>query len=143
MGHRGDQPAREVLFAHPRRPQANGNRNAGMDTLRGCGIQGIAGGGGSMSERLPKGIRRLLRIGSVDRDLDEELAAHFQYTIDELVSRGYTRETAQQEAFKRFGDWTSYRKQLRTIDVDAERQRRWSDRFDALHQSIGHAVRSL
>ncbi|MEX2283475.1 MAG: ADOP family duplicated permease [Gemmatimonadota bacterium] len=96
-----------------------------------------------MSERLPNGIRRLLRISSVDRDLDEELAAHFQYTIDELVSRGYTHEAAQQEAFKRFGDWSSYRRDLRTIDRGAERQRRWSDRLDALRQSVGYAVRSL
>ena len=96
-----------------------------------------------MSERLPKGIRRLLRIGSVERDLDEELAAHFEYTIEELVSHGYTREAAQQEAFKRFGDWSSYRKQLRQIDGVAERKQRWADRFDAVRQSIGYAARSL
>lgn len=96
-----------------------------------------------MSQRLPDGIRRMLRLGSVDRDLDEELASYFEHTIEELVSQGHTRESAQQQALQRFGDRAAYRKQLRSIDLGTSRRRRWSDRFDALNQSIGYAMRSL
>ena len=96
-----------------------------------------------MSDKLPKGIRRLLRIGSVERDLDEELASYFEYTVDELVSQGYTRAEAEQRALKRFGDRARYRAQLRAIDAEAERKRQWTDRLDALRMSVGYAIRSL
>ena len=49
-----------------------------------------------MSGKLPSGVRRLLRLGSVDRDLDEELASHFEHTIDELMARGY------EDAYRQF-----------------------------------------
>ena len=96
-----------------------------------------------MSQRLPDGIRRMLRLGSVDRDLDEELASYFEHTIEELVSQGHSRESAQQLALQRFGDRAAYRRQLRSIDLGTVRRRRWSDRLDTLHQSIGYAMRSL
>ena len=87
--------------------------------------------------------RRLLRLGSIERDLDEELSFHFQATVDELMSRGLSRQQAEDEAARRFGDETSYRRQLERIDRDVAVRRRWSERLDATRQSMAYAIRSL
>jgi putative ABC transport system permease protein len=94
-------------------------------------------------KRLPSGFRRMLRLGSVDRDLDEELAAHREHTIEELVSRGRTREEAEAEAARRFGDEQAYRRALRAIDTGYEQRRRWRDRVDVVRQSVGYALRGF
>jgi predicted permease len=90
-----------------------------------------------------KGIRRVLRLGSVNRNVEDELSYHFDRTIDELVARGATRAQAEAEARRRFGDVSYYRGELEAIDEVAARRRRWSGRLDALRQSLVYAVRSL
>ena len=57
-----------------------------------------------MSEGLPRGARRFVRIGSVDRDLDEELGFHFERTVEQLMEEGHSSADAQAEARRRFGD---------------------------------------
>ena len=57
--------------------------------------------------RLPEGIRRLFRLGIVrpqlSRDLDDELAFHFEETVRDLMGRGLTEAEATHEAQSRFG----------------------------------------
>src|SRR5262245_7236426 len=91
---------------------------------------------------LPRGIRRLFRLGSVERDLDEELSAHFAYTVDELIARGYSRKDAQDEARRRFGDESRYREELHAIDANRTRGLRWLERVDVLRESVTSAVRA-
>ena len=95
-----------------------------------------------MSQRLPRGIRRLFRLGDVERDLNEELSSYFAYTVDELRARGYSQAQAEEEARRRFGDEARYRNELRAIDADRARASQWSARFDALREGVHHAVRS-
>lgn len=90
-----------------------------------------------------KGIRRVLRFGGTERSVDEELRYHFDRTIDELVARGASREDAEAEARRRFGDVSRYRKQLEVIDKAVARRRRWAMRVDVLQQSVRYAVRSF
>src|SRR5262245_41732181 len=103
MGRRRYQPARQVLLAHARGQEADGRGNPGVDELRRGRIQDFAGSRGSMSHRLPRGIRRLFRLNNPERDLDEELSSYFSYTVDELIARGHTRGEAEEGAHRRFG----------------------------------------
>src|SRR5262245_19819015 len=99
-----------------------------MDAVRRSRVQNHPGSRARMSP-LPRGIRRLFRLGSVERDLDEELSAHFACTVDELIARGYSRTDAQEEARRRFGDESRYRDELHAIDVDRARGLRWLERI--------------
>lgn len=47
-----------------------------------------------MSSSWFPGIRRVLRIGVVDRELDDELAFHFSATVEELVDSGWPPDRA-------------------------------------------------
>ena len=95
-----------------------------------------------MSQRLPRGIRRLFRLGSVERDLEEELSSYFTHTVEELRAQGYSQKQAEEEAHRRFGDESRYRNELRWIDSERERGMRWSARFDAMRESVTSAARS-
>jgi putative ABC transport system permease protein len=88
-----------------------------------------------------KGIRRALRLGG--ESVDEELAYHFERTVDELMSAGATRGEAEAEARRRFGDVSYYRGELREMDRAMAARRRWSERWDITRQSVRYAVRSL
>jgi putative ABC transport system permease protein len=90
-----------------------------------------------------KDIRRVLRLRGVGRDVDEELAFHFDRTVTDLMAAGRTREAAEAEARLRFGDVSHYRKELEMIDERAAMRRRWSDRWDVARQSVRYAIRSL
>jgi predicted permease len=96
-----------------------------------------------MSRKLPAGSRRLLRIGSVPKDLDEELAFHFEKTIEELMQSGATEQEARAEAARRFGDESSYRREITSIDHAAARTRRVAEKFDALRHMWTQSVRSI
>jgi len=88
-------------------------------------------------------IRRVLRLGGVKHGVEEELSYHFARTVDELMAAGATREQAESEAARRFGDVERYRSELERIDRAVETKRRWTDRLDIAQQSLRYAVRSL
>ena len=88
-------------------------------------------------------MKRLLRIGSVERDIDEELAFHFAEAVEELKRRGRTQAQAEAEVHRRFGDEARYRSELTIIDRSRERRMQWSDRLDAARSAVHHAVRGL
>lgn len=92
---------------------------------------------------LPRGSRRLFRLRSVDRDLDEELASYFEHAVEELVAQGWTRAEAQAEAARRFGDRAEYARVLRAIDEGGARRRRLGEMLGALQQSVSWAFRSM
>ena len=95
------------------------------------------------SGRLPREARRLLHLGSVRKDLDEELSFHFEKTVEELVAGGYSRSAARDEAARRFGNERDYRRELESIDRVAERRRAWSGLVDTTRQMVVQAVRSI
>lgn len=87
--------------------------------------------------------RRLFRLRSrADLEMDQELEAHLQFCIDDLVRGGRSLEEATQEARERFGDYESARRQLHrgARERDAAVESRdwlgalWSDVCGAMHQ---------
>ncbi|NIQ58522.1 MAG: hypothetical protein GWN71_35760, partial [Gammaproteobacteria bacterium] len=99
-----------------------------------------------MRHRLPPGIRRLLRIGSiraqVRRDLDDELAFHFDEAVRELVARGLTEEEARAKALQDFGDEKAYRAALERIGRGRARRQRLALRLDSARWSLRALGRS-
>lgn len=88
-------------------------------------------------------MRRLVRIGGVERDIDEELAFHFAEAVEELKRQGYVEQEAEAEVRRRFGDEAQYRDALKTIDRSRERRMQWSDRLEAVGDALRHALRGL
>lgn len=99
-----------------------------------------------MTARRPGGIRRLFRLGlvraQVRRDLDDELAFHFEEAVRELVSQGLTEEEARRKALDDFGDEEAYRKALQGIGERRARKLRRSRWLDALRWNVRSTVRS-
>lgn len=67
--------------------------------------------------------KRVVRLRSRRRDLEEELAFHFRETVEALMAAGLTRAEAEREARGRFGNELEYRGRIAAIDRSAERRR--------------------
>lgn len=96
--------------------------------------------------RLP-GQRRLFglfgRPPSVEEQVDDELAFHFQAEIDRLVAAGRSREDAGRLARRRFGDVNAVRAELARIDRGQRARERRVSRFADLVQDASYAVRGF
>ncbi|MBR9990248.1 MAG: ABC transporter permease [Gemmatimonadetes bacterium] len=90
-----------------------------------------------------KDVKRVLRLGAAREGVDEELAYHFDRTVEDLMSSGMTCQDAESEAARRFGDIKDYRSRLQAIDRGVETKRRWAERWDATRQAVQFAARSL
>ena len=78
---------------------------------------------------------RLFRRTDEDRALTQEMRAHFEEKVDELMESGMTREAASREAHRRFGNATSAAERSREV---------WSYPFiENLLQDFRYALRSL
>jgi predicted permease len=93
------------------------------------------------------GLRRLMRIDrgvdGVGRDVDEELAFHFDRTVAELCSNGLDAEAARREAQYRFGDAARVRTTLVAIDRARANQERRADWWRAAAQDANYALRGF
>ena len=96
--------------------------------------------------RIP-GIRRYIRSGrdetSVRRQVDDELAFHFEMCVAELVTQGLTPDAARREAERRFGDVAAVREGLARIDRERLGDERRADWWSALGQDARYAARGL
>jgi predicted permease len=95
-----------------------------------------------------RAVRRVFRLPATkDRlraELDDELRFHLEGRIDDLMERdGLSRDDAEREATRRFGDVRAYRAETRSIDDIMLHRRRRMDLFDAIRRETRHAVRSL
>jgi len=90
---------------------------------------------------LPRGIRRLFRLGDVRSDVaadvDEELAFHMDRLVDELVTQGLDRETATARARSRFGDVAAYRRALVRIDEGRGGTMKRIEMLDTVARTLG------
>src|SRR6185295_10071994 len=94
-----------------------------------------------------KSFRRLFRLertpADVSRSINDELAFHFESTVNDLVSKGMTLEQARAEADRRFGDRQTAEQRMARLD----KQRLGSDRraawWAAITQDAKYAVRGL
>ncbi len=97
--------------------------------------------------RLGSGIRRLLRqppaVRAVEREIDEELTFHLETRIDVLVSRGMTRQAAEAEARREFGDLRAAHDEIAAIDRGRVERERRADWWEALRQDVRFATRAL
>jgi len=93
------------------------------------------------------GLRRVFRLPPSDervaREVDDELRFHIDGRIDELVSRGWSRDAAESEARRRFGDYAEYRRQARDIDIETHHRRRRMDVLDASRRELRQGARAL
>jgi predicted permease len=76
------------------------------------------------------GIRRAFRLGSARGELREELAHHFESTVEELLAAGHSRAEAEAEARRRFGDERRWGREIEREDRSAESRRRWVERAE-------------
>jgi putative ABC transport system permease protein len=98
-----------------------------------------------MSE--PGRFRRVFRLPSsrsrVERAVDDELHFHIEGRVREFIAQGMTREQAETEARRRFGDVDSYRQQTRTIDETTMTTRNRMELWDTVQREVRHAARVL
>jgi predicted permease len=80
-------------------------------------------------------LRRLLRDDQLDRDLQDEIAAHLEEAIAEHMQQGLTPEDARREALRQFGGVTQAREAYRDVHSFA-----W---FEDAQRDIGYAARTL
>lgn len=96
--------------------------------------------------RLPRGIRRLFHLdalrGGRDAELDDELAFHFEATVDALRADGMDEDAARREARRRFGNEDAYRRALRAID-GGSRDGRKGETMDVMMRHVRFAFRSI
>jgi putative ABC transport system permease protein len=92
-------------------------------------------------------MKRLFRLpvsrDRVQRDVDSELAFHLQGRIDELVTRGMSREEAEREAQRRFGDRSAVAHELERIDVQTYQRRAIGERLAGFARDARYATRGL
>lgn len=93
------------------------------------------------------GFRRVFRLPASDarvaHEVDEELRFHIEGRVEELVARGWSRDAADAEARRLFGDYAAYRRQARDIDIITHHQRRRMDIADAARRELRQSVRAL
>lgn len=95
-----------------------------------------------------KGLRPVFRLpfspSRLDADIDEELRFHLEGRIEELMRReGYSREAAEAEAYRRFGDYARYRRAARDIDHLTHRRRHRMEFGTSIVRELRLAARSL
>jgi putative ABC transport system permease protein len=93
-------------------------------------------------------LRRIFRLPAtptrIEADVDDELRFHLEGRIEELMEREHlSREDAEGEARRRFGDFDAYRREARDIDDRTMRDRSRLEFFDTLTREFRHAARVL
>lgn len=84
--------------------------------------------------RLPKAARR---------DIDDELSAHIDARVEQLVAQGMPEADAREEALRRFGDFDHSRQALFRAAVTRGPRLRLGDRLHDLLQDARYVVRTL
>jgi len=92
-------------------------------------------------------MKRVFRLPWTRRRIDAELAVEFQFhlqeRIEQFVASGMTRDAAEAEATRRFGDFDAHRKLAQRIDEETMRQRTFQEFIDSLGREIALAGRVL
>src|SRR5690349_2665624 len=92
-------------------------------------------------------FRRLFRLDRGVRDVDaavnDEFSFHFDMTMRELLASGMSREAAERELARRFGDVESARTRVSAIARDSVQQHRRAEWRSALAQDFRYALRGI
>jgi putative ABC transport system permease protein len=81
--------------------------------------------------------------GDVDPEVREEIEHHLASRIEENVRGGMSREEAEAEARRRFGDQDRYRRETKAIEHGHRTAARRRERFGVAVQEARRAVRAL
>jgi putative ABC transport system permease protein len=93
---------------------------------------------------LGEGFRRFFRSSNdVDRDIREELEAHLEMKVEDLIASGLSRERAEAEARRLLGDRAWVVEECRKVRVHIRRSESRKERFDTLRQDVRYAVRRM
>jgi putative ABC transport system permease protein len=92
-------------------------------------------------------MKRLFRLpfsrDRVRRDVDHELSFHLEGRIEELVAAGMTREDAEREAQRRFGNRELVEAEMEQIDFSTHRRRALRERLDDVRRNMVFALRQF
>ena len=93
------------------------------------------------------GLRRAIHIAptvkDVREDVDQEMRFHLEGRVEDLMARGMSREQAEAEARRRFGDADRIVAELQTIDTAIHRRRRLGDHWSAFLRDFHFAFRGM
>jgi len=88
-------------------------------------------------------FRLHLRGGTVEQDVDDEIAFHLEMRERELIEDGMEPAAAREEARRFFGEVEGVRRRCREIGRETARGRRWSEIFAELRHDAVFALRQL
>jgi putative ABC transport system permease protein len=92
-------------------------------------------------------FRRVFRLPSsrarMERSVDEELQFHVEGRIREFMAQGMTREEAEAEARRRFGNFDDYARQTRNIDETTMTSSSRMELRETIGREVRHAARVL
>ncbi|MFN2564478.1 MAG: ABC transporter permease, partial [Gemmatimonadaceae bacterium] len=93
------------------------------------------------------GLRRVFRLPANQRrvhdEVSDELWFHIQERVEELMDKGLSRDQAEAEVRRRFGDVTRVANELEQLDERTVRERGRAERLSALGREVRHATRTL
>ena len=79
----------------------------------------------------------------IDADLRDEFRFHMEERIEQFIASGMTREQAESEVQRRFGDAKTWHKMARKIDEETMRQDRRFELFETIRRETGRSIRVL
>src|SRR5215211_6528566 len=91
-------------------------------------------------------FRRVFRLPArarIGAAVDDELRFHIEGRIEDFIARGMSREEAESEARRRFGDFEQYRHEARHIDEQTMRTRNRLELVDTFRRELRHSARAL
>ena len=80
---------------------------------------------------------------SPEEDVDRELKAHLDLTVEELVAGGWDQEEARREALRRFGDTGRIARECSDISREKAREGRRGFMIESFLQDLKYAFRGL
>ena len=91
-----------------------------------------------------RAFRLHLRGGTVEQDVEDEIAFHLEMRTRELIEEdGLEPAAAREEALRRFGQMEEVRRRCREIGRQTARGRRWTEIAAELRQDAVFALRQL
>ena len=90
-----------------------------------------------------RSFRLHLKGGTVDRDVDDEIAFHVETLTAELIEEGMTPHAAREEAQRRFGDLARVRRDCVEIGRRRQKAKRRIEVLSELRQDAAFALRQL
>jgi predicted permease len=91
-------------------------------------------------------IRKLPRIPgtrAIEREVDDEIRFHLHMRVEDLMRQGRSREDAEREAMREYGDMNAARAELATIDRRAARHGSWREWLSSFGQDLRFGFRGL